>query len=185
MASTCAAVLVSGCSAGGQEGNSPFASPSSTSEIRKPRLTDLSARPDVIFDPCMDIPDDALRAAGLEPSTRSFEDVSSSDRTFLICAYRPGPRGMYVNIGSSNSTYDEYVAKESESELHEYDIDGRRAVTKHVGSRGGNCILTVETSYGTLGVTRDLFDSELPREQSCDGIDDMARIFLSHLPEGA
>ncbi|QNG20185.1 DUF3558 domain-containing protein [Rhodococcus triatomae] len=179
------AASVAGCSGDDDTGEVSATGQAPTSEVREPRFTDQSARPDVIFDPCLDIPDEALVEAGLDPSTKAYEDYPGPDRTFLICAFVSPAADVYVNIASSNSTFDEYVAKEAGNDLREYELDGRRAVDLRMRSSGINCTLTVEIGIGIFALTRDLFERDMTREQWCDGMDDIARVFLNYLPEGA
>ena len=84
------------------------------------------------------------------------------------------------------STLDEYIAKEAGTgQVQELTLDGRRAALLPSVNSSPACALNVETEFGYIVVTRNILDSHPPRDQWCDGIEDMMRIFLRYLPEGA
>ncbi|QNG18196.1 DUF3558 domain-containing protein [Rhodococcus triatomae] len=158
-----------------------------TSTTREPRSTDESGRPPVLFDPCLDLPDDAIEAAGLDPSTEKVSDLTGGeDRTFLTCAYMD-PRVKGVNVISTNTTFEEYVERDERAQITDIsyaDIDGRRAMF-NADRHFDKCVLTVETSFGALTITRDVFGGDTPPGERCAGMDGMMRVFLPYLPVGA
>ncbi|QNG20821.1 DUF3558 domain-containing protein [Rhodococcus triatomae] len=176
-----------GTNTDGTEASGDSSTTAATSTVREPRFTDESNRPDVIFDPCLDLPDDAIRQAGLDPSTKTVSDLTGGEeRTFLTCSYMD-PRVKGVNVISTNTTFDEYVERDERAgftDISYADLDGRRAMFK-ADRYIDNCVLTVETSYGALGITRDRFGTDTPPGQRCSGMDEMMRVFLHYLPEGA
>lgn len=56
-----------------------------TSTTRTPRITDDSGRPPVTFDPCYDIPDDVMNAAGYDAESKELADMPMGSYTFLGC----------------------------------------------------------------------------------------------------
>ena len=169
------------------DASSDDATTAATSTVREPRSTDESNRPPVIFDPCLDLPDDAIRDAGLDPSTKTVSDLTGGeDRTFLTCGYKD-PRVKAVNVTSTNTTFEEFVERDERAgftDISYADIDGRRAMF-NADRYIDNCVLTVETSFGALGITRDRFGTDTPPGERCSGMDEMMRVFLHYLPEGA
>lgn len=181
--------LVVSCSgSSGQDGAAgQLASPSSASSSTASAPTSVhSDWPEVTFDGCRDIPDEALRSTGLDVSTKDPSGSRTSTATYLNCSLLSEPVGSGgVNILAMNRTFDSYLEKEAGGDLREYELDGRRAVALRNPGTVANCFLTVETSFGFVTLTRRLSGSTAPREQWCDGIDDMMRVYLQYLPEGA
>ncbi|QNG19852.1 DUF3558 domain-containing protein [Rhodococcus triatomae] len=179
-----AAAFVAACGQGDSDPADPAAT-GAESTTRAPRFTDQSDRPLVTYDPCLDIPESAIEEAGLDPLSKSEQDFPGDDRTFLGCTYITR-RVVGVNILSTNSMLDEYIAKEAGTgQVQELTLDGRRAALLPSVNSSPACALNVETEFGYIVVTRNIFDSHPPRDQWCDGIEDMMRIFLRYLPEGA
>ena len=75
-----------------------------TSTTRTPRITDHPGRPPVTFDPCYDIADDVMNAAGYDAGKKEVADTPMGTYTFLGRLYKkddsnPGVRrGFGLNI---------------------------------------------------------------------------------------
>ncbi|MGY2063403.1 hypothetical protein ACW9HQ_51635, partial [Nocardia gipuzkoensis] len=59
-----------------------------------------SGRPDVAFDPCTWIPDDAVQKAGFDPASRKRGDDQVAEETFLVCTFSAKNRTLSVVSGN-------------------------------------------------------------------------------------
>ncbi|WP_319804878.1 DUF3558 domain-containing protein [Rhodococcus pyridinivorans] len=127
------AVATTACSPGSAEpATSDEASPPAT---RTPRITDHSGRPPVTFDPCYDIPDDVMHAAGYDAGKKELADMPMGTYTFLGCLYKkddyiPGVRrGFGLNVLAGNVTLEE-EAKKNGHISEPTSINGRGALLR-------------------------------------------------------
>jgi len=154
-----------------------------TTTARVPRLVDESDRPLVAFDPCLDIPDDVLTAAGYDPMSEDNADFAATHFTMLGCSYDgtvhiPGVLANYgLSVLSANFDFEEERQKASGNgdDLVLTELAGRRALLKTNTSLPYRCGLSVETSYGVLIFGRIHFrdsSAPLPESQWCVGLED-------------
>ncbi|AYA25751.1 DUF3558 domain-containing protein [Rhodococcus rhodochrous] len=149
------------------------------STTRTPRITDDSGRPPVTFDPCYDIPDDVMDAAGYDAAKKELADMPMGTYTFLGCAYEgtlsiPGVLARYdLNVLSGNVTLEE-----------EYDKNGHVAVSTSINGRSallevdpGNvetCRYVLETDFG-IAIFSRLYQKDhsgpVPQSEWCDGFE--------------
>jgi len=183
------ALLAAGCSTQATSSESaPTELPTSTTRV--PRHVDQSDRPQVIFDPCLDIPDSTLTAAGYEPQSEKNADFKGGSYTFLGCSYDSfhKPEGFYygMNVLSGNITFAEEQEKKRDHGTP-IDINGRRALLIFDSTVRDYCELSVETSYGVLGFTRSIFSDHagpVPETEWCTGLEETARIYEPFIPKG-
>jgi hypothetical protein len=184
------ALLLAGCST---QASSRESTPTelSTSTVRVPRHVDQSDRPQVIFDPCLDIPDSSLTAAGYDPKSEKNADFAGGSYTFLGCSYDSfhKPEGFYygMNVLSGNISFAEEQEKKKDHSTP-IDINGRRALLIFDSTVRDYCELSVETSYGVLGFTRSIFADHagpVPVAEWCTGLEDTARTYEPLIPKGA
>ncbi|MEV0945893.1 DUF3558 domain-containing protein [Rhodococcus sp. NPDC049939] len=171
---------------------SPSAAPEAASEsetvspsptVRVPRQVDQSDRPWVVFDPCLDIPDEALVEAGYDPKSKDEDAVAADYYTFLICGFDTPQRKYGMNVFSSNITF-----AEEQEKVMDYStpimLDGRRALRKVPSTL--SCAVSMETSYGILIVSRIIQLTRADQnteEERCIGIEETASIIARYLPE--
>ncbi|WP_084721662.1 DUF3558 domain-containing protein [Rhodococcus marinonascens] len=176
----------------GSSGDAPEAVPvsdttSATPTTRVPRQVDQSDRPLVVFDPCLDIPDEALVEAGYDPQTKEEDAVAADYHTFLICSFDTRQRQYGLNVLSSNITF-----AEQQKKIRDYstpiEINGRRALLEVRRAELDTCTVSVEASYGILIVSRVLFSTRsdyIPAyEDWCNGLEETASIIARYLPVG-
>ena len=173
------AVATTACSPGSAE---PATSDeASTSATRTPRITDDSGRPPVTFDPCYDIPNDVMHAAGYDAGKKELADMPMGTYTFLGCTYDnrdhiPGVRRGYgLNILAGNVTLDEEFQKNAHVASHTT-INGRPALLEvDSGARNG-CKYALQTDFGVVLVTRVLYadhSGPAPQTDWCAGMEDL------------
>ncbi|WP_138842349.1 DUF3558 domain-containing protein [Rhodococcus pyridinivorans] len=132
-----------------------------TTTTRTPRITDDSGRPPVTFDPCYDIPDDLMNAAGYDATKKELADMPMGTYTFLGCTYRdrnkvPGVRrGYSLNILAGNVS----LTEELDNNRHiatTLTINDRRALLEIDTNRNNTCKYVLETEFGIVMFTRIL-----------------------------
>ncbi|REE75869.1 uncharacterized protein DUF3558 [Rhodococcus wratislaviensis] len=181
-------LLLAGCSthAASREAT-PTELPSST--VRVPRHVDQSDRPQVTFDPCLDIPDSTLTAAGYDPTSEKNADFTGGSYTFLGCSYDSfhKPEGFYygMNVLSGNISFAEEQEKKKDHSTP-IEINGRRALLIFDSTVRDYCELSVETPYGVLGFTRSIFADHagpVSVPEWCGGLEDTARTYEPLIPK--
>ncbi|BAH50312.1 DUF3558 domain-containing protein [Rhodococcus opacus] len=184
-----ASLLLAGCSTQTANGESTLTE-LPTSTVRMPRHVDQSDRPQVIFDPCLDIPDSTLTAAGYDPTSEKNADFKGGSYTFLGCSYDSfhRPEGFYygMNVLSGNISFAEEQEKKKDHSTP-IDINGRRGLLIFDSTVTDYCELSVETSYGVLGFTRSIFSDHAgpaPVSEWCTGLEDTARTYEPLIPKG-
>ena len=150
-----------------------------TSTTRTPRITDDSGRPPVTFDPCYDIPDDVMNAAGYDAAKKGLADYPMGTHTFLGCTYRkddlvPGVRrGYSLSILSGNVTLDEELAKKG-AVATETTINGRRALLEMDPASNGTCTYVLQSNFGIVSLIRTYnkdHPGPVPETEWCFGMD--------------
>ncbi|WP_016694248.1 DUF3558 domain-containing protein [Rhodococcus rhodochrous] len=171
------AVVATACSPGSAEpATSDEASPPAT---RTPRIIDDSGRPPVTFDPCYDIPDDVMNAAGYDAGKKELADMPMGTYTFLGCAYEgtvsvPGVLARYdLNVLSGNVTLEEERDKNGHAAVPTT-INGRPALLEVDPGNVETCRYVLETNFGMVILSR-LYQKDhsgpVPQSEWCDGFE--------------
>ncbi|MFD6857585.1 DUF3558 domain-containing protein [Rhodococcus sp. NPDC060090] len=151
-----------------------------TSTTRAPRIVDDSGRPDITFDPCLDLPDEVMSAAGYNAAHKEFADMPMGSYTFLGCEYNkpdlvPGVRRGYgLNVLSGNVTLDEELKKNADVAIPTT-VNGRPAL-REVGPSGNDeCTYALQTSFGIVLFNR-LYNKDhagpVARDEWCAGMEE-------------
>lgn len=183
---------LSACTASSPNSVSPDEAPSApTTTTRVPRLVDESDRPLVAFDPCLDIPDDVLAAAGYDPNSEDNADFAATHYTMLGCSYDgvlkfPDVAAYGLTVRSANFDWAIELQKTADNgdDVIPSEIAGRRALLKTNQSLPERCGLSIETSYGVLIFAQVLFGkggARVPEAQWCTGLEDTAERIVAVL----
>ncbi|MBP2210836.1 hypothetical protein JOJ87_001180 [Rhodococcus ruber] len=158
-----------------------------------PRLVDESDRPLVAFDPCLDIPDDVLAAAGYDPNSEDNADFAATHYTMLGCSYDgvlkfPDVAAYGLTVRSANFDWAIELQKTADNgdDVIPSEIAGRRALLKTNQSLPERCGLSIETSYGVLIFAQVLFGkggARVPEAQWCTGLEDTAERIVAVLED--
>ena len=181
-----AVAFLAGCgsqTADGQSSPDNAATPTST---RVPRHVDQSDRPLVAFDPCSDLPDETLVAAGYDPTSKTNADFTPDSYTFLGCSYDTQQRLYGLNILSGNISFAEEQEK-TKDYATPTEVNGRPALLKWEPNKPNACALSIETSYGVLILDRSVFQGhgvDAPVAEWCAGLEETARTFEPFIPKG-
>ncbi|WP_308198864.1 DUF3558 domain-containing protein [Rhodococcus sp. F64268] len=147
---------------------------------RTPRIVDDSGRPDVTFDPCLDLPDDVMTEAGYDAAHKEFADMPMGWYTFLGCTYRdrtliPGVRRGYgLNILAGNVSIDEELEKNG-SVATAASINGRRALLEVDPNNRDTCTYVLQTEFGIAIFSRIYHKDHpgpVPQNEWCTGFED-------------
>lgn len=140
------------------------------------RYTHAGGRPKVVIDPCTWIPDDIVRAAGLDPLTRKRGKDLIAEYTFLTCDFATG-RGQpewSLQVDSGNVSLDE-VRRKYAGRYTDIQINGREAV-QTVKNSSESCAVDLRTSVGYLGLQVLHGWPEPSSASPCDKVMEFARI---------
>lgn len=182
-----AVIALSGCSqeADGEGGQEVGPSSSATASSSRPTLTEASlqpptqqneyttqGRPEVVFDPCTWISDQAVTAAGLDPKSRRRGDDLVAEYTFLTCDFKGPLRDLQINSG--NVTWEEDLEKNG-SYAEPIMVNGRQALRVEDPGMPGVCSIHVRTEVGfVMFSSARTFEGSQAGLQRCDGVLEIA-----------
>ncbi|MDM7489689.1 DUF3558 domain-containing protein [Rhodococcus sp. GXMU-t2271] len=165
--------------------------PTTTTTV--PRLVDESDRPHVAFDPCLDIPDHVLKAAGYDPTSEDNADFAATHFTMLGCSYKgnvtmPGVAAYRLTVLSANFDWSTELRKvaDNDDDITHIEIAGQRAILKTNPSLPESCGVSVEAFYGVLIFSSVVFGkggTRVPEEQWCTGLVDTAERIVAVLDD--
>ncbi|MEV4633524.1 DUF3558 domain-containing protein [Rhodococcus coprophilus] len=176
------AVLVtvsSGCASGTAASHDSEAVETPTSTTRTPRVVDDSGRPQITFDPCLDIPDEVLVENEYDPRSKESTDYPMGTYSFIGCRFKgtlriPGVLRRYgLSVLSGNVTMEEEKAK-NDHIATESRVNGRRALIELDPEMRGSCAYVLEAEFGIVIVSRTYHadhSQEIPRAEWCAGFD--------------
>ncbi|WP_226436192.1 DUF3558 domain-containing protein [Rhodococcus yananensis] len=177
-------VVLVGCSAN----TATEPTPTTTTTTRIPRVTDNSVRPPITFDPCLDIPDEAMEELGYDARDKDVDAYPMGAYSFLGCSYRSpavenGLRQFSLSILAGNVTLDEELAKVGDIATPTQ-INGRRALLEIDESSSGDCTYVLETEFGLVLYCRThykLGSTPVPRDQWCIDMEHLVATLESYL----
>jgi len=136
------------------------------------KYTKDSGRPEVVFDPCTWISDEALVEAGFDPATRKRGDDIVAEQTFLTCDADGHLRTLQVDSG--NVSWEEDLQKNG-VRSEPLNINGREALQVPDPSTDRMCSIHVRTKAGFV-IFRSVRTTEGHRAGLglCDGVPEIA-----------
>lgn len=139
-------------------------------------------RPDVVFDPCTWISDDAIREAGYDPSSRKRGKDWLAEWTFLICHF--DSELIDLSIMSGNVTLEEEIQK-SGSWQQPTTVNGREATFGVDPAHRDVCEINMRTSVGAVFVNQMLtLKGRTQGADPCQGIEKTAALIEKEIGEG-
>jgi len=180
-----AALALSGCAP-----NTIADTTTPTTTTRVPRVTDNSTRPQITFDPCLDIPLHTMADLGYEPATIHELAYPMGDYSFLGCMYRSNgpvesPRDYTLVILSANVTLDEEYEKNGHYATHSR-INGIPALVEINDQIPGDCSYVVATDFGVVHFSRTTHTysgDPVPIDEWCAGFESLVSTlerFITH-----
>lgn len=162
----CAATLTAGCSTvdGRAEPEDPTAS-------------------DPAFDPCDDIPDDAIRAIGMDPATESRDILGVHQPGWNLCGWNNSTH--FVAVFSTKYTLDD-IAQNASYEAFEPvswgDREGLRFRNRG-DVRNSDCYVAAKSGAGAVMLSVSVSGVETTADLPCVLLDSAAATLLVHVPE--
>ncbi|NLU84612.1 DUF3558 domain-containing protein [Rhodococcus sp. HNM0569] len=177
--------LWTGATACGSPDIDESAAPAVTAE-RTPRATDKSGRPQVNFDPCLDLPDEALREAGYDPADADEDSFSPDEYTFLDCTWTSFDGRYGLNVLSGNITWEEQREKVKDYSTP-ITVGSRPALLDEDPAAPEACAIAFPSDIGVVIASRTVVwgdGEEAPKEEWCKGLDQTAAIIERYVPQG-
>ncbi|GGC67479.1 DUF3558 domain-containing protein [Hoyosella rhizosphaerae] len=181
-----ACALVSGCAQSTTEdlGAEQLTVLTETTEVTTP----APVRPPAVFDPCEDIPDEAVEAVGLDPSTKYMSIFGNESITGVHwndhreCAWE-GPY-MWVWIASDDRPIQEVRSRTIAENMREVSINGRAALHYNLLSCGPRVCAEVafQTGAGSVWVNLNLSSLGDLTLQADDLVLEYAALLEPYLP---
>lgn len=129
-------------------------------------------RPEVVFDPCTWIGDEAVRGAGLDPNTRRRGTDIVAEYTFLTCDFDGELRDLSINSG--NVTWEEDHQKNG-AFSEPLTVNGRQALLVQDPQSERVCSIHVRTEVGFVMFSSSrTFEGIEAGLQRCDGVLEIA-----------
>lgn len=139
-------------------------------------------RPDVVFDPCTWISDDAIGAAGFDPASRERGEDFVAEWTFLICRFES--EVINLSVMSGNVGLEEETQKNG-SWQRPTTVNGREATIGKEPERGISCKVNIRTAVGVVFVNQLLSHDGLTQgADPCIGIEETAALIEPEIGEG-
>ena len=181
-----AVVVLSGCGTGDGE-ETTTTTTSATEQPGDPWDLPLEQRP-ALFDPCTEIPDDAVAEGFGEPVRRTERYVNHKPGELMSCGWESDD--VEINILSTWKSRDDYFSDRMIS-VEENAIAGRPGMrgfdTTDTTER--SCIQLFFTEQGTIWLKLNLLD--LLREfrgvrsaAPCEALEQVIRPIMAHYPQG-
>ncbi|MFD4180353.1 DUF3558 domain-containing protein [Rhodococcus sp. NPDC058514] len=168
LAVVCGAVVLAGC---GSESVSGQAAPEG------------SAAGEPVFSPCDDLPDDAIRAVGMDPATESRDILGVHQPGWNLCRWNNSTH--FLRVYSSTFTLDDVRRNDDFEEFAPVDLGGREAVTfRDVADRERLwCDVATTSAGGAVMVSISESGPDPAVEEPCAVALQTARTLLPHIPE--
>ncbi|WP_459547579.1 DUF3558 domain-containing protein [Nocardia sp. X0981] len=138
-------------------------------------------RPDVVFDPCTWISDDAIREAGFDPATRKRGKDFLAEWTFLVCGFES--EVIVLSVMSGNVTLEEETEKNG-SWQQPITVNGREATMGREPERRDSCTVNIRTKVGAVFVDQLLsHEGRIQGTDPCVDIEKTAAIIEREIGE--
>lgn len=139
-------------------------------------------------DPCRELGDDVVAAAGFDPATRDRIDAIFDTYSFVGCKFEHKEKDQfglfvttrYLHVNTTNVTMDEFRDREA-SRATPIEINGIEAIT-YMDRPTESCHIILETSYGALDISKSVA-SVFTVEKPCDRMPEIAEMVSAAMPD--
>lgn len=106
-----------------------------------------------LFDPCTAIPDEALRAAGVDPASEAKDVDGVQQPGWETCSWDGG--GYYLTVFSTDHTIGEFWVKPDVRDVEDFTLNGRAAYTFRSGpaNESFTCGVVLAVPQGLVMIT--------------------------------
>lgn len=139
-------------------------------------------------DPCRELGDDVVTAAGFDPATRDRIDAIFDTYSFVGCKFEHKEKDQfglfvtsrYLHVNATNVTINEFREREG-SRAIPIEVDGIEAIT-YTNRPTESCHIVVNTSYGVLDISKSVA-SAFTLEKPCDRMPEIAEMISTAMPD--
>lgn len=130
------------------------------------------------FNPCDDIPDDAIRSIGLDPGTEDRDILGVNQPGWNLCAWNN--TSEFVTVYAGSYALGDIRRNGDFTEFTDIDLDGQHALEfKTVAdTRGERCYVAVDARFGVTMVSAMVTSSS--RVGPCDYVRDAATVLIPY-----
>lgn len=138
--------------------------------------------PATLFDPCT-LPDDALHAIGVDPTTESPDFMGVQSEGWEVCGWEAD--WFYITVFTTDVTVEEFRARPRTADFRAVDVGTRDAHTfrSTAESQRGLCDLVYSSAQGTVLFRADTKANEQIRDDPCTVVLRTAVILDSYIPD--
>ncbi|WP_430331839.1 DUF3558 domain-containing protein [Rhodococcus sp. ACT016] len=135
-----------------------------------------------VFSPCDDIPDEALRSAGVDPATASRDIMGVEQPGWKICKWRGN--GPFLTVFATTYTLDDVRANQKNTEFTPVDLGGRDAFQyREVTDRERkSCDVAVASGQGAVLVSISDLGGGPRVEDPCALAAQTTRVLAPYIP---
>ncbi|WP_246010832.1 DUF3558 domain-containing protein [Nocardia mexicana] len=146
--------------------------------------TTTSAPAPALFNPCTSIPDDALRAAGVDPATKDSGIAGVHQSGFEICGWRG--QQYSITVYSSARTVADYESRSDYGDFRDVTIAGRAGRQFRDKSGGAShlaCDVVFPAAQGSIQIELLNKASADNPPEPCAALNQAAGALVPHLPK--
>ncbi|WP_415638972.1 DUF3558 domain-containing protein [Prescottella defluvii] len=135
-----------------------------------------------VFSPCDDIPDDALRAVGMDPATESRDIYGVKQPGWNICDWRGS--GPYLTVFSTTHTLDDVRSNSKYTEFSSLEVSGREAISYRevVDLDRRSCSVAVGSADGAVLISLAYLGVDQVTEDPCLVAERTIRELIGYIP---
>ncbi|CAM2814877.1 DUF3558 domain-containing protein [Prescottella defluvii] len=138
---------------------------------------------DPVFSPCDDIPDEAIRAIGMDPATEARDIMDVHQPGWNICGWNNSTH--FLSVFATTYTLDDIRGNDRYTDFSDLEIDHREMIKyrDRTDTEGGIC--DVATRSGSGAVMISISEAVLARvpDDPCTLVVEMAGLLVPHIPE--
>ncbi len=170
-------VLVAGC--GGEE-PTKTAQPGTTAVTAPTSSADPSAG---LWDPCT-LPDSALSAAGLNPSTKEKDIAGVAFEDWKVCGWQDANKTYTFTAASTNHTLDEARSRTDYTDYVDTTVGSMKALQSRPTGASNDlaCYLSIEVPGGMVDFSVGNRVSAKNAGDPCSEVRRLSETFASYLP---
>ncbi|MFN3339849.1 MAG: DUF3558 family protein [Dietzia sp.] len=182
-------MVLSGCGAGQEDDQTTTTSPVVTETSGNPWDLPIEQRP-ALFDPCAEIPIEAVEQGVGGPVEEVREFSSSEPEDLISCGWKNGE--VHFVLLATWKSHEEYRSDRSFAVIDEQASSNGRSglrLTEAGDNSSRTCTQLFFTSQGTMWVSVDLVTAlrEFKGQRlanACDALEEAVRPIVAHIPEG-
>lgn len=136
-----------------------------------------------VFSPCDDIPDDVLRAVGVDPATESRDIMGVEQPGWKICKWRGD--GPFLSVFATTYTLDDVRANDKNIEIAPVDVSGRKAFSyrETTDTDHKSCDVALSSAGGAVLVSISDLGGGTRVDDPCALVIETTRTLASSIPE--